>query len=333
MKIGILGAGHIAAKVSATLNKMESVECYAVSSRNLQKAREFAREHSFRKAYGSYMELIEDPQVDLIYVTTPNSHHFEHVKMCLEHGKAVLCEKSFTTSLSQAEELVATARKNKVLLAEAIWTRYMPFTRTINEVLGSGIIGKPYLLTANLGYAIEWKERVIRPELGGGALLDLGVYCLNFALMHFGSDIREIKSSCIKGEYGVDMQETISFIYRDSRMACLCASALCATDRQAVISGNQGYMIIDNVNNPRELTVFDKMGQIIGHHKAPECISGYEYEFEACRDALDKGLSEVPQMPLDETLRVMRIMESLLQEWKVCLCTESRPDDRIRAGK
>jgi len=326
MKIGILGAGHIAAKVSATLNKMECVECYAVASRDFQKAEAFAREHSFGKAYGSYLDLIEDTQVDLVYVTTPNSHHYEHVKMCLEHGKAVLCEKSFTTSLSQAEELVATARKNKVLLAEAMWTRYMPFTKTINEVIDSGIIGKPHFLSANLGYAIEWKERVIRPELGGGALLDLGVYCINFALMHFGTNIEEIRSSCIPGGHGVDMQESIVFIYRDGRMASLCASALCSTDRQAVISGDLGYMIIDNVNNPRELTVFDRMGNIIGHHKAPECISGYEYEFEACRDALDKGLAQVPQMPLDETLRVMGIMESLLKEWKVCLCTGSRPD-------
>lgn len=317
ISIGILGAGHIAGKVSSTLEQMPQLRCCAVASRDLAKARAFALEHGFEKAYASYEALCADPDVDLVYVATPNSHHYAHIKMALEAGKAVLCEKSFTLNAAQAEELIALSQKKNVLLAEAIWTRYMPFSKQIKEIIDSGVIGTPHFLSANLGYALEWKERVMRPELGGGALLDVGVYCLNFALMCFGSDIKETVTACTKNDAGVDLQETVTFIYNDGRMAELHASAQAATDRQGIISGDKGFLIIDNVNNPGSASAWTRYGESLGHWEAPARISGFEYEFLACRRAILEGRIECEEMPHAEILRVMRMMDALRRSWGV----------------
>ena len=188
LKVGILGAGGIACAMAKTISQMPSACCFAVASRDLEKARKFAEKWGIKKAYGSYEEMLSDPGVDLVYVATPHSHHYPHVRLCLEHGKHVLCEKAFTVNAAQARELFRIAKDKRLLLTEAMWTRYLPMRGTINEVLRSGIVGKPWLLTANLGYMISDVERLKEPSLAGGALLDVGVYPLNFAAMVFGND-------------------------------------------------------------------------------------------------------------------------------------------------
>jgi len=323
MRIGIIGAGHIAGKVSKTLRQMDEVRCYAVAARELWRAAAFAGENGFEKSYGSYEALVRDPEVELVYVATPHSFHYPHVKLALEHGKHVLCEKSFMLNAREAEELTTLARQKGLLLAEAIWTRYMPFSKTIKEVVDSGVIGNARMLSANLGYPVDWKERLVKPELGGGALLDLGVYCLNFALMYFGSDIADIRTACVKGESGVDMQETIALIYRDGRIANLHATAWCATDRQGVIAGDKGFLVVDNINNPTSATAWDRYGTQLGHWEAPPRISGFEYEFLACKEAIEAGRCEPADMPHSETLKVMHLMDALRAQWGVRFPGES----------
>ena len=317
MRTGIIGAGHIADKVSATLERLQGVECYAVAARDADRAADFAARHGFEKSYGSYEALVSDPAVELVYVATPHSLHCAHVRLALEHGKAVLCEKSFMMNAREAEEVIALARQKHLLLAEAIWTRYMPFSKTIREVIGSGVIGTPHMLSANLGYAVDWKERLIRPELGGGALLDLGVYCLNFALMCFGGDPQIISTVCTKNAEGVDMQETVTLGWGDGRIANLYATARACSDRRGIICGDKGYLEVDNINNPRVAAAFTRYGEPLGRWEAPECISGFDYEFLACREALGKGLTECPDMPHSEILKVMRLMDSLRRSWGV----------------
>ena len=173
MNIAILGAGSIAATMATTLQPLKDVTCYAVAARDLKRAQIFADKFGFQKAYGSYKDMLEDPDVELVYIATPHSHHYEHIRMCLNHDKHVLCEKAFTANARQAEEVLKLAESKGLLLTEAIWTRYMPMRQTINEVIKSGIIGKPTSLSANLGYPIEHVERMVKPELCGGALLDL----------------------------------------------------------------------------------------------------------------------------------------------------------------
>lgn len=323
-KVGIIGAGHIAEKMATTLHGMDGLEAYAVASRQLEKAQEFASRRGFTKAYGSYEELADDPQVDLVYVATPHTLHYGHVKMCLEKGKPVLCEKAFTANAVEAEDLIRISREKGVFLAEAIWTRYLPFRKTLRDLVESGAIGKPMLLTAHLGYPVSHKERIMRPELGGGALLDLGVYALNFALMNFGDDIQEIRSTCVKSDTGMDMQDSITLKYSDGRMAILMATALCANDRQGIINGDKGYVIVDNINNSLKAELYAADHTLMRTCNAPEQITGFEYQVQACIDAIREGRTETDFMPHSESLHVMRIMDSLRKEWGVVFPNDSK---------
>lgn len=189
LKFAILGAGNIAEKMASTVIHMPHIIPYGVGSRDLARSKEFAQKYGFKKAFGSYDEMLQDPEIDLVYVATPHSHHYRHSMMCLQQGKHVLCEKSFTTNAAQAEKLVDYAKANKLVIAEAIWTRYLPMSKKINELIDSGVIGNVKLLTADLGYLVAHKERIVDPALAGGALLDVGVYTLNFASMVLGDKI------------------------------------------------------------------------------------------------------------------------------------------------
>lgn len=172
------------------------------------------------------------------------------------NGKPVLCEKSFTANAHQAEELIRLAEEKNVFITEAIWTRYMPLSVKMKELLDEGVIGTPYTLSANLGYVIANKARIAKPELAGGALLDIGVYTLNFAAMAFGNDIKEIHSACQLTATGVDGQENITLFYNDGKMASLQSSVYAQTDRMGVISGDKGFMVIENINNPECIKIF-----------------------------------------------------------------------------
>lgn len=316
--VGIIGAGHIALKMASTLAALPRTHRYAIASREMRKAMTFAKEQGFERAYGSYEELMDDPKVDLIYIATPHAFHFEQAKACILKGKPVLCEKAFTANAAQAEELLKLAEEKQVFIAEAIWTRYLPMSRTIAELVRNGAVGTPYLLSANLGYAITNRERLVRPELAGGALLDVGVYTLNFAAMVFGTEILSTTSTCVKMDNGLDAQDSITLVYPGERMAVLNCSMLARSDRQGIISGDGGHMIIDNINNPQSIKVLDGNYQTVAEYHAPSQVTGFEYEVNACIDALDKGLLQTLDMPHDETLRIMRQMDALRKEWGVC---------------
>lgn len=323
MKVGIIGAGWIAEKMAITLQGLmkrpETSDCvaYAVASRSLEKAEAFAQKWGFAKAYGSYEELVQDPEVELVYVATPHSHHYAHTKLALEHGKPCLVEKAFTANAREAKELLDMAHEKKIFITEAIWTRYQPIRQLIQQVLDSGEIGRPRLAYASLGYQMEHKERIVRPDLCGGALLDLGVYSINFVRMFLGGDWKQITSQCVKNETGMDLHDSISVIYGNGIMANMQASACCYNDKHGVLSCEQGYIEVDNINNPQRAQVFDNEGRCIHDIHCPEQITGYEYQVIACRDALREGRLDCVEMPHEETLEVMRIMDGLRKEWGV----------------
>ena len=317
VKIGILGAGHIAATLAYTMRQMEEVECYGVASRSLEKAQEFAKKHGFLKAYGSYEEMLADKEVELIYIATPHSHHYTHMKQCITAGKHVLCEKAFTVNAGQAEEVFELAEKKDVLVTEAIWTRYMPSRAIINNLLADGVIGEVKTLTANLSYMIADKERIIRPELAGGALLDVGVYTLNFALMHFGNRITQKQSVVHLTETGVDGQNVITLSYEDGRLAVLNSGIYGLSDRQGIFYGSKGCMVVDNINNPLEVKIYDEKQKLVKTVAMPEQINGYEYEIRETIECMKKGEKECPSMTHEDTLEVLRIMDEFRSEWGV----------------
>ena len=317
LKMAILGAGGIASTMAGTISRMEQVECYAVGSRSMEKAQAFAQKFGFQKAYGSYEELVRDEEVELVYIATPHSEHYENARLCIRHKKPVLCEKAFTANAKQAKELLDYAKKEKVFITEAMWVRYLPMLQTIRAELADGVIGTPAMLTANLGYLISEVPRLQRPDLAGGALLDVGVYPINFARMIFGDRIVKISSACTYTDSGVDEQDSITLIYEDGKVAQLAASMLGLSDRRGTIYGTKGFMVIENINNFESLTVYDTGYRPVKTIERPEQISGYEYEVEACIRALSEGKLECEEMPHEETLRVMELMDGLREEWGV----------------
>ena len=316
-KVGIIGAGWIAEKMAAALSPLNDYCVYAIASRSLEKAEEFARTWDIPKAYGSYEEMVMDPEVDLVYIATPHSHHYPHTRLALEHGKHVLVEKAFTANATEAEELLAMARSKGLFITEAIWTRYMPLSHKVKELMESGIIGEPRVLTATLCYMMEFKERIVRPELCGGALLDLGVYSLNFARMYFGTDIVRTVSNVHIGPTGMDMHESISLSYADGKMANLQAGALCLNDRQGIISGTEGYIRVDNINCPEVVEVYRNYELVARYEKPEDMVNGYEYQVYECKRCIEEGLLESPMMPHHETLSIMQQMDALRKEWGV----------------
>ena len=316
-KVGIIGAGWIAEKMAEALAPLEDYCVHAIASRSLEKAEEFAGKWNIAKAYGSYEELVADDEINLVYIATPHSHHFQHAMLALEHGRNVLVEKAFTANAQEAETLIRTAHEKGLFITEAIWTRYMALSHKVKEVMESGIIGEPRVLTATLCYMMEFKERIVRAELCGGALLDLGVYALNFARMYFGTDIVRTITNVHLGPTGMDMHESISLSFADGRMANLQAGALCLNDRQGIISGTEGYIKVDNINCPEVVEVWRNYELAARYEKPADMVNGYEYQVFECRRCIEEGLQESPMMPHEETISIMKQMDALRQEWGV----------------
>lgn len=315
MRLAILGAGNIARNMAKTVNALDEVELYAVASRDKQKAEGFADEFGAAKAFGSYEEMLDDDGVDLVYVATPHSHHYEHVLLCLNAGKNVLCEKAFCINHRQAEEMTAMACEKGLLLAEAIWVRYLPMAQTIRGLISSGSIGVITSLTANLGYPIAHVERLTNPSLAGGALLDLGVYMLNFAAIVMGSEDSVITSEAVMSDKGVDLQNSITLKYKDGRMAMLHSTVLCGTDERCVVYGTDGRLEIDNSNNYERIRIIGSDGREVRTIERPPQITGFEYEVLSCKRAIEDGLCECPEMPHAEILRIMSQMDEIRAQW------------------
>ena len=315
MKLGILGAGQIARVMAKTVRMLREnghpeVELYAVAARDGGRARAFAAENGVQKAFEGYEAMLRDPELDLVYIATPQSHHYRHIKLCADQGKHILCEKAFTVSARQARDAIDYAGRKGVLVTEAIWTRYQPMRQIIRQVLDDGLIGEPRLVTANLGYPITANRRIVDPELAGGALLDVGVYTLNFAEMVFGR-ADSLHGLCTKNDLGVDLTDTITLLWDDGRVANLTATALGVADRLGVVYGSKGFLLVENINNPQSLRVYDGQYRLVHSCRCPDQLTGYEYEVLEAARCIRDGLKECPSMPHAETIHVMEMMDRL----------------------
>ena len=320
MRFSILGAGGIARKLAETVRGMKDVQLYAIASRDVEKARAYAQEYGFEKAYGSYEDMLADPKVELVYIAVPHSHHHQWTIAALNAGKHVLCEKAFAASEAQAREMLAVAEEKKLLLTEAIWTRYMPSRRMIDDILAGGAIGEICTVSSNLGYRIDMNERMVRPELCGGCLLDLTVYTLNFSSMILGDDIREMHAHCVMTDTGVDGQDTVTIAYNNGKMASMFTTMYTLTDRSGYIYGRDGYLEVVNINNPSEIRLWGadrNAPEILKTWAVPEQITGYEYEVLACKKAIEEGRIECPEMPHSETLEIMHQMDAIRAQFGI----------------
>lgn len=314
IKVGIIGAGKIAAVMADTVSRMRGAEMYAVASRNMDKAMEFASIHHATRPYGSYEDMLSDPAVELVYIATPHPFHFEHAKMCIDAGKPVLVEKPFCVNAKEAEELLSYAKKKGVFITEAMWVRYMPMADTIKKLLKDGVIGTPKMIMANLSYPMLTKERLIKADLAGGALLDVGVYALTFADLFKSSEVDDIHAVAVMTKDGVDAHDSITIRYKDGSMAVLNTSMQTVGDRKGIIQGTEGVMIIENINNYATITVFDKDYKRKLFKKAPKQITGYEYEIEACKKAIKWHKKECSEMPHETTMLIMKQMDEIRKQ-------------------
>lgn len=316
LNIGIIGAGRIAEKLANTFALLPEVRCVAVGARDLGRAREFALRHDIPKAYGSYEELAADPDVELVYIATPHALHYGNIMLCLRQGKAVLCEKAFTCTAQEAEEVILEARKRRLFLAEAMWTRYMPLVKELRAICAQRPVGEIMSLTANLAYPVyEQKERLRLPELGGGALLDVGVYPLTFASIVMGDEVESVHSSAVRSDTGVDVQDAVTLQYAGGKVAVLHSSVLAHSDRRGVIFCTDGYIEVENVNNFESVSVFDNNRRLLRRIGRERQMTGYEYEVLAAARAIEQNELECPEMPAEETLRMMRLMDQIRHQW------------------
>lgn len=306
---GILGAGSIAAKFVADLKKLSDARLLGVGSRSMAKAVGFAGTHGVERAYGSYLELVNDPDVDVVYVATPHPFHKEHTTLCLRHGKAVLCEKPMAVNATEVREMVDCAREEGVFLMEAMWTRFLPAIRKVKGWIGEGRIGRVRMLSADFGFRIGWNPdgRLLNPYLAGGALLDVGVYPISLASMVFGGPPSEIQAAAHIGETGVDEQSAMLFRYEDGALALLSCAVRTNTPQEAHIRGTDGSIHIPNFWQASSAALNDSEQEPLSvSHPA-----GYQYEAAEVMACLRGGRRESALMPLDESASIARTMDQV----------------------
>lgn len=296
---GILAPGKMAAKFTNGLKMLGNAELYAVGSRDISRSEKFARDHGFKKHYGNYNNLAADPEVDIIYIASPHSQHHDQTLLCLKNKKAVICEKAFALNSREVEEMIAEAKHQDVFLMEALWPPFQPYYKKAGEILSSGILGRVIQMYCYFSFIppFDPDDRKFNVSLGGGSLLDIGIYPVIDALTFIGTP-DEIKASATFGETGSEESVNAIFKYSDGRMATIYSSyktnigigcdILCEKGNLTASRGrdmNQ-RVILELHGKEKETFVF-----------SPEAL-GYHWEAEEVMNCLDKGLKESPAVPL-----------------------------------
>ena len=315
---GIMATGKIAHTFAKAVNFVSDARPYACASRTAEKAAEFGKLYGAEVSCGSYEELAADPNVDIVYVASPMSCHYENVKLCFEHGKNVLCEKSITMDSAQLSELISRAREKKLFFMEAMWMKCLPAFLKAKEWFADGRIGDIRAVRADFSNPVEYDptDRLFRANLGGGALLDLGVYPISFITAFLGYEPKKILSEVNFG-HGVDMDEAVIFKYENA-YASMTAGFDIENDNRAVIVGTEGriafdpwYFCTDTVR------LYGGDGKLVEESVTPHLCNGYEYEILEAHRCLAEGLTESVLNPLSDTARVMKIMDRIRSGWNV----------------
>lgn len=310
---GILGAGKIADKFCTALNYTDSCTVHAIASRNIENAKLYADKFGAAKVYDNYTDLVLDKDIDIIYIATPHAFHFKHTMLCLNHHKAVVCEKPLTLSYQQSAEIIALAAKNKLFLMEGMWTACMPFVDKIKQLIKEDIIGIPQYLQANFGFTapLDLEGRLFNKSLGGGSVMDVGIYPISLATIIFGEPTA-IKSFAKISKTGVDEYANIILEYAEGQSAHALCSITFNTSLEAEIIGTKGRIIIkDPWFKATDFAVYLKDGSS-QNFSIPHLSNGFEHEiFEVIR-CLNNGLLQSPKVSHHFSLTVSKIMENVL---------------------
>lgn len=323
---GILGTGHISKKFADALAILPEADLVAVASRTADSANQFAAKYKIPKAYSSYQELADDPDIDVIYIGTPHTFHLENSVMCMLKGKAVLCEKALSINAAEAREMVRVAREQNVFLMEAMITRHVPLMKKVQGWIADGRIGEVRMVKASRCARGEFPPgaRQLNPDLGGGSLLDVGIYVISFASMIYQKFPVEVIGLSHIGDWGSDEQGVAIFKYDQGEMADLSFALRTAASNEAYVLGTKGYIKIDDVFAvPTKATlVINKVEEAV----LEESIVGnaLNYEAEEVMRCLRLGLKESPFMPLDESIQIMELMDRIRKPWGLVYSNDTK---------
>jgi predicted dehydrogenase len=315
---GILGCGKIAVKFAQDLKLVEGAELRAVASRDGDRARAFAAEHGAKEALDNYLDLAQHAEVDVIYIATPHSHHHEHSLLCLNRGKAVLCEKAFAINSRQAREMVETAKAKNVFLMEAFWTKFLPHYQLVMGMIRKGELGEIKSLLVNFGFNVgpHPAQRVFDPELGGGTVLDIGIYNVFLALSVLGKP-DGIEAIMTPAPTGIDEQCAITFTYANGAIAQLFSSFTSDMSTEADINGSAGRIRLTTRFYEPATTVEYYPGRVDTRQVLPvhrESGWGYQYQARHVQDCLQKGLIESPVMSHADSLQLMETLDAIREK-------------------
>ncbi|MBT2530892.1 Gfo/Idh/MocA family oxidoreductase [Arthrobacter sp. ISL-48] len=318
LRWGVIATGGIARSVAQDLSLLADAELYAVSSRGQATADNFAATYGFAKAYGDddgvhgYQRLLADDAVDVVYVATPHAQHHQIVLAALNAGKHVLCEKAFTINAREAAELINLARERNLFLMEAVWSRFLPSMQRAFEIAASGELGEVHWVAADLGFPAPYSPtaRLWARQDGGGALLDLSVYPLLWALGTLGFP-QIVSATGFVNDDGVDAQNAMTLGYRHGAQVQLTSSLLAHGPRTATVAGSLGYLqSVGSINNPRELAI--GIGREELRKEVFDVVGlGYTYELREVTRCIQQGLTESPVMPLEDSLNTMRLFDGV----------------------
>jgi len=317
---GIIGTGKIAKAFSMGLSFLPDAELIAIGSRSIDSANRFGDEFGVLHRHGNYASMVENPDVDVVYIATPHAIHAENILLSLDAGKAVLCEKPFTLNMTQAKTAIDMARRKKLFLMEAMWTRYIPLMVRLRELLADGIIGELKMLEIGMGFIAPRDNSSLyffNPHMGGGILLDGGCYAVSLASMIFRSPPTRITSMAHLGETGVDEQSAIIFGYEGDSMAVLYLSFNTRIPPAFRVMGSKGRITIHPpLFNPTRMTITnaDQEDEII---EIPFEGNGYNYEIAEVMRCLRESKLESEVMPLDETQEIMQTLDHIRAQWNL----------------
>jgi predicted dehydrogenase len=322
---GILGAGGIAASFAGDLQLLTGHQLAAVGSRHQDTAGDFAGRFAIPHAFASYDELVADPDVDIVYVATPHPFHAHDALLALNAGKHVLVEKPFAMNAVEATQVIDVARDRGLFLMEAMWTRFLPHMRRIREILTAQTLGEIRTVTADHGQRFlppNLTSRLYAPELGGGALLDLGIYPVSFASYVMGTPAT-ITAVSDPTETGVDAQTSVLLQYQGGAHAVLTTTLGARTPNVASITGTQGRIEIDQIwYQPSTFTMHTLSGSV-QRFEEPRIGQGLRYQAAHVGELLRAGQTQSPIMPLDETLSIMSTMDEVRRQIGLRYPTES----------
>lgn len=316
VNIAILGVGAIAGQMAKAIGLTPEARAYAVAARDAERARAFAEQYGFAHAYGSYEEMLADKEVELVYIAVPHALHSKYTLMCLEAGKNVVTEKPFAANAAQAKAMIEKAQAKGLMVAEGMWMHYVPNVEKLRELCGSGLIGDIKMFSGEIGYHLT-QERLFDPAMAGGALLDIGVYAVALAGIALGYDVEEIVSNAALTERGVDEVNSLILKYRSGAMASISTSMTYMSSCRGTVWGSKGYADIDNVNRLSTITVYDLDRKEIARYTNPPVENSYQFELKALIESVRAGRLDTPQVPHDEILKRMEILDSLRRQWNV----------------